>query len=152
MEITKQGQQLYIDSSFIVKLNNYINAVPDPKTHHLHLFIVMAVMAAFLLPIICYWLRNTKEYSFGTYIEQLIATYIGYIVFMALPFWIYYFFFYSKTRLLKEIIQKRLMYFLYSSVENTSNFPKELSVELIANILLKIALSKLQNAKVYFQT
>lgn len=152
MEITKQGQQLYIDSSLIGKLNNYINAVPDPKTHHLHLFIVMAVMAAFLLPIICYWLRNTKEYSFGTYIEQLIATYIGYIVFMALPFWIYYFFFYSKTRLLKEIIQKRLMYFLYSSVENTSNFPKELSVELIANILLKIALSKLQNAKVYFQT
>ena len=69
-----------------VIFNNYINAVPDPKTHHLHLFIVMAVMAAFLLPIICYWLRNTKEYSFGTYIEQLIATYIGYIVFMALPF------------------------------------------------------------------
>ncbi len=140
MEITKQGQQLYIDSSLIGKLNNYINAVPDPKTHHLHLFIVMAVMAAFLLPIICYWLRNTKEYSFGTYIEQLIATYIGYIVFMALPFCIYYFFFYSKTRLLKEIIQKRLMYFLYSSVENTSNFPKELSVELIANILLRMRL------------
>ena len=86
MEITKQGQQLYIDSSLIGKLNNYINAVLDPKTHHLHLFIVMAVMAAFLLPIICYWLRKTKEYSFGTYIEQLIATYIGYIVFIAFPF------------------------------------------------------------------
>lgn len=86
MEITKQGHQLYIDSSLIGKLNNYINAVPDPKTHHLHLFIVMAVMAAFLLPIICYWLRKTKEYSFGTYIEQLIATYIWYIVFIAFPF------------------------------------------------------------------
>lgn len=85
MEITKQGHQLYIDSSLIGKLNNYINAVPDPKTHHLHLFIVMAVMAAFLLPIICYWLRKTKEYSFGTYIEQFIATYIAYIVFIA-PF------------------------------------------------------------------
>lgn len=93
MEITKQGHQLYIESSLIGKLNNYINDVPDLKTHHLHLFIVMSVMAVFLLPIICYWLHNTKEYGFGTYIEQLITTCACYIIFVSFPFCIYYFIF-----------------------------------------------------------
>ena len=63
MEITKQGNQIYIDSSFLEHVNNYINSSSTYKMLQLRWFIVITIMAILITPIICLCMSHNKKFE-----------------------------------------------------------------------------------------
>ena len=93
MEITKQGNQIYIDSSFLEHVNNYINSSSTYKMLQLRWFIVITIMAILITPIICLCMSHNKKFELKSYVNDIIWTYIDYLIFIGIPFLAFYFLF-----------------------------------------------------------